>query len=104
MLPPPLADTGNVPTERDTATTGAPAVARAVAIPWPSPRLAPTTIVVLPDRSLIALTHRRRLLGRARAPAAPAERRVASRGAKARGPRRWPRGWQQRGRPIGSLQ
>jgi hypothetical protein len=39
---------------RDTATTGAPALAKAVAIPRPKPRLAPTTIVVLPESSLPA--------------------------------------------------
>jgi hypothetical protein len=36
---------------RYTAITGAPASARAVAIARPGPRLAPTTIIVLPDRS-----------------------------------------------------
>src|SRR5262245_3075940 len=49
----PLADSGKAAWVRDTATTGAPALAKAVAIPWPRPRLAPTTIVVLLDRSLI---------------------------------------------------
>src|SRR5260370_23175518 len=38
---------------RATATTGAPASANARAIPRPKPRLAPTTTVVLPDKSLI---------------------------------------------------
>src|SRR2546421_8503507 len=38
---------------RATATTGAPASANARAIPRPRPRLAPTTTVVLPDKSLI---------------------------------------------------
>src|SRR5947209_3416670 len=38
---------------RATATTGAPASANARAIPRPNPRLAPTTTVVLPDKSLI---------------------------------------------------
>jgi hypothetical protein len=38
---------------RATATTGAPASANARAIPRPSPRLAPTTTVVLSDKSLI---------------------------------------------------
>src|SRR5262249_51884240 len=37
---------------RDTATTGAPAAAKAMAIPRPRPRLAPTTTVLLPARSL----------------------------------------------------
>src|SRR6266436_4061684 len=40
---------------RATATTGAPASANARAIPRPKPRLAPTTTVVLPDKSLKAL-------------------------------------------------
>jgi hypothetical protein len=44
---------GNSAAVRDTATVGAPASAKAVAIPWPSPRLAPTTIVVLLDRSVM---------------------------------------------------
>jgi hypothetical protein len=43
----------NAESARDTATTGAPTSAKAVAIPWPRPRLAPTTIVVLLDRLLI---------------------------------------------------
>src|SRR6266536_494970 len=38
---------------RATATTAAPASANAPAIPRPKPRLAPTTTVVLPDKSLI---------------------------------------------------
>src|SRR5258708_8474635 len=38
---------------RATATTGAPASANARAIPCPKPLLAPTTTVVLPDKSLI---------------------------------------------------
>src|SRR3989440_9573864 len=38
---------------RATATTGAPASANAGAIPRPRPRLAPTTTVVLPDKSSI---------------------------------------------------
>src|SRR5258707_8299736 len=38
---------------RATATTGAPASANARAIPRPRPPLAPTTTVVLPDKSLI---------------------------------------------------
>src|SRR5260370_22093292 len=38
---------------RATATTGAPASANARAIPRPKPRLAPTTTVVLPHKSLI---------------------------------------------------
>src|ERR1700722_18130490 len=38
---------------RATATTGAPASANATAMPRPNPRLAPTTIVVLLDKSLI---------------------------------------------------
>src|SRR6266540_4262365 len=38
---------------RATATTGAPASAKATAIPRPRPRLAPTTIVVRLDRSLM---------------------------------------------------
>src|SRR5258707_11139675 len=53
MVPEPLIGSGKAAAVRDTATTGAPASARAVAIPWPSPRLAPTTIVVLPDSSLM---------------------------------------------------
>src|SRR6266852_4000582 len=40
---------------RATATTGAPASANARAIPRPKPRLAPTTTVVLPDKSLITV-------------------------------------------------
>src|SRR3954447_2435440 len=44
---------GNSAAVRDTAMTGAPAAANAVAIPRPRPRLAPTTMVVLPDRALI---------------------------------------------------
>src|SRR5712692_349642 len=40
---------------RATATTGAPASANARAIPRPKPRLAPTTTVVLPDKSLMML-------------------------------------------------
>src|SRR5260370_14467 len=44
------ASAGPVPA---TATTGAPASANARAIPRPRPRLAPTTTVVLPDKSLI---------------------------------------------------
>src|SRR5712692_6051965 len=40
---------------RATATTGAPASANARAIPRPRPRLAPTTTVVLPDKSLIVV-------------------------------------------------
>jgi hypothetical protein len=38
---------------RATATTGAPALANALAIPRPKPRLAPTTRVVLSDKSLM---------------------------------------------------
>src|SRR5438128_2983435 len=38
---------------RATATTGTPAAANARAIPRPKPRLAPTTTVVLPDKSLM---------------------------------------------------
>src|SRR5829696_8348897 len=38
---------------RATATTAAPASANARAIPRPKPRLAPTTTVVLPDKSLM---------------------------------------------------
>src|SRR5882724_458507 len=38
---------------RATATTGAPASANAPAIPRPKPRLAPTTTVVRPDKSLM---------------------------------------------------
>jgi len=53
MVPELVAGSGNSAVVRDTATTGAPASAKAVAIPWPRPRLAPTTIVVLPDKSLI---------------------------------------------------
>src|SRR5262245_23724446 len=51
--PVPSLGSGKVVAVRDTATTGAPAAANAVAIPRPRPRLAPTTIVVLPDRSLM---------------------------------------------------
>src|SRR5580658_7769318 len=40
---------------RATATTGAPASANATAIPRPRPRLAPTTTVVLPDKSLMVV-------------------------------------------------
>jgi hypothetical protein len=40
---------------RAIATTGAPASANARAIPRPKPRLAPTTTVVLPDKSLIVV-------------------------------------------------
>jgi hypothetical protein len=52
MVPPPVLSVGsaNAVAVRDTGTTGAPAAASAVAIPRPKPRLAPTTIVVLPDR------------------------------------------------------
>jgi hypothetical protein len=39
---------------RATATTGAPASANATAMPRPNPRLAPTTIVVLLDKSFMA--------------------------------------------------
>src|SRR5712691_2503742 len=39
--------------DRATATTGAPASANARAMPRPKPRLAPTTTVVLPDKSFI---------------------------------------------------
>ena len=40
---------------RATATTGAPASANARAIPRPRPRLAPTTTVVLSDKSLMVV-------------------------------------------------
>src|SRR6266705_1919400 len=53
MVPAPLAGSGNAAAVRDTATTGAPALAKATAIPRPRPRLAPTTTVVLPDKSRI---------------------------------------------------
>jgi hypothetical protein len=53
MVPAPLAGAGNAAWVRDTAMTGAPASARAVAIPRPRPRLAPTTIVVLSDKALM---------------------------------------------------
>lgn len=49
IVPAPLASSGNSAYVRDTATTGAPASARAVAMAAPRPRLAPTTMVVLPD-------------------------------------------------------
>src|SRR5467141_2749953 len=41
---------------RATATTGAPASANARAIPRPKPRLAPTTTVVLSDKSLMIVS------------------------------------------------
>src|SRR5436305_15270876 len=52
MAPAPPAGWGNPARVRETATTGAPASAKAVAIPRPKPRLAPTTTVVLSDKSL----------------------------------------------------
>jgi hypothetical protein len=48
MVPAPRAVAGNAAAVRDTATTEAPAFAKAMAIPRPRPRLAPTTIAVLP--------------------------------------------------------
>src|SRR5262249_61239554 len=53
MVPAPLADSGNAAAVRETATTLAPASANALAIPFPSPRLAPTTIVPLPVNAFI---------------------------------------------------
>jgi hypothetical protein len=48
-----LAGSGNFAVPRDKATTGAPASTSAVTIPRPRPRLAPTTIVVVLDKSLM---------------------------------------------------
>src|SRR5207237_10217253 len=55
MVPAPLAGSAHAAAVRDTATTGAPAAAKAVAMPRPRPRLAPTTIVVVSDRSLVGM-------------------------------------------------
>ena len=54
MVPGPLTSSGRAAAVRDTATTGAPASAKAIAIPRPRPRLAPTMMVVLPFKALIA--------------------------------------------------
>src|SRR6266550_6527817 len=48
-----VANSASAGPDRATATTGAPASANAPAIPRPKPRLAPTTTVVLPDKSLM---------------------------------------------------
>src|SRR5438876_422065 len=53
MVPAPSAGSVHAAAVRATATTGAPASANARAIPRPKPRLAPTTTVVLPDKSLM---------------------------------------------------
>ena len=55
MLPTLPANSARAGALRATAMTGAPAWARVVAIPWPRPRDAPTTIVVLSDSSLIGV-------------------------------------------------
>src|SRR5947208_2326954 len=53
-----VANSASAGPDRATATTGAPASANAPAIPRPKPRLAPTTTVVLPDKSLIIVLFR----------------------------------------------
>src|SRR2546421_2130953 len=53
MFAPVAASSASAWPDRATATTEAPASANARAIPRPKPRLAPTTTVVLPDKSLI---------------------------------------------------
>jgi hypothetical protein len=49
---------GNAAAVRDTATTSA-GLGEGRAIPWPRPRLAPTTIVVLSEMSLMLLVRHR---------------------------------------------
>src|SRR6516162_3403439 len=68
MLPPPVAGSGNVVALRATAITEAPASAATVAIPRPNPLLAPTTIVLVPDRSFILFSL---IVSRAPAPPVP---------------------------------
>src|SRR5262245_53647608 len=53
MVPASSPSSADVGALRATAITVAPAAPTAVAIPRPRPRLAPTTIVVLPDNSLM---------------------------------------------------
>src|SRR3954447_20315233 len=55
MAPAPFASSASGAAVRAMATTGAPAAAKAVAMPRPRPRLAPTTIVVVSDRSLVGM-------------------------------------------------